>query len=40
MKVLLDESVLKALRFGLHGHFVRTAQALGRSGMADGRVLV
>ncbi len=39
MKVLLDESVPKALGFELHGHFVRTVQTLGWSGFSNGRLL-
>lgn len=39
MKVLLDESVPKALGFELDGHFVRTVQVMGWSGLANGRLL-
>ncbi len=40
MKVLLDESVSKALGFELPGHFVRTVQTMGWSGISNGRLLV
>lgn len=39
MKVLLDESVPKALGFELHGHFVRTVQTMGWAGLSNGRLL-
>ena len=39
MKVLLDESVPKALGFELAGHYVRTVQAMGWSGVSNGRLL-
>ncbi len=39
MKVLLDESVPKALGFELDDHFVRTVQVMGWSGLANGRLL-
>ena len=39
MKVLLDESVPKGLGFELHGHFVRTAQTMGWSGLSNGHLL-
>lgn len=39
MKILLDESVPKALGFELTGHFVRTVQTMGWSGMSNGRLL-
>ena len=39
MKVLLDESVPKALGFELEGHFVRTVQVMGWSGLSNGRLL-
>ena len=39
MRVLLDESVPKALGFQLEGHFVRTAQAAGFGGMSNGKLL-
>ena len=39
MKILLDESVPKALGFELPGHFVRSVQTMGWSGMSNGRLL-
>ena len=39
MKILLDESVPKALGFALPGHFVRNVQAMGWSGVSNGRLL-
>jgi hypothetical protein len=39
MKILLDESVPKALGFELSGHFVRNVQTMGWSGMSNGRLL-
>ena len=39
MKILLDESVPKALGFELPGQFVRNVQAMGWSGMSNGRLL-
>ncbi len=39
MKVLLDESVPKALGFALPGHFVRNVQAIGWAGVSNGRLL-
>ena len=39
MKILLDESVPKALGFALSGHFVRNVQAMGWSGVSNGRLL-
>lgn len=38
-RVLLDESVPRALGFELAGHFVRTVQAAGFSGYANGALL-
>ena len=40
MKILLDESVRKALGFELPGHFVRTVQTTGWSEISNGRLLV
>jgi hypothetical protein len=39
MRVLLDESVPKALGFAIEGHFVRTAQAAGFAGLLNGQLL-
>ncbi len=39
MKILLDESVPKALGFELSGHFVRNVQTMGWSGVSNGRLL-
>ena len=39
MRVLLDESVPRALGFALDGHFVRTAQACGFAGLTNGKLL-
>lgn len=39
MKILLDESVPKALGFELTGHFVRSVQTMGWSGVSNGRLL-
>ncbi len=39
MKVLLDESVPRALGFSLHGHHVRTAQFMGFSALSNGKLL-
>ena len=39
MRVLLDESVPKALGFELHGHFVRTVQVMKWAGVSNGRLL-
>ena len=39
MRVLLDESVPKTLGFELHGHFVRTVQAMKWAGLSNGRLL-
>jgi hypothetical protein len=36
MRVLLDESVPKALGFALEPHYVRTAQAAGFAGLLNG----
>ena len=39
MKVLLDESVPRALGFDLMGHFVRTAQSQGFSSLSNGKLM-
>lgn len=39
MRILLDESVPKALGFSLTPHFVRTAQAAGFAGLLNGELL-
>jgi hypothetical protein len=39
MRVLLDESVPRALGFSIQGHFVRTVQAAGFSGLMNGELL-
>ena len=39
MRVLLDESVPRALGFSIEGHFVRTAQAAGFAGLLNGELL-
>lgn len=39
MKVLLDESVPRALGFDLDGHYVRTAQSQGFSTLSNGRLM-
>lgn len=39
MRVLLDESVPRALGFSIQGHFVRTAQAAGFAGLLNGELL-
>jgi L-fucose mutarotase/ribose pyranase (RbsD/FucU family) len=39
MRVLLDESVPKALGFALEPHYVRTAQAAGFAGLLNGELL-
>lgn len=39
MKVLLDESVPRSLGYELPGHFVRTVQTMGWSGLANGKLL-
>ena len=39
MNVLLDESVPKALGFRLTGHHVRSVQAMGWSGLENGKLL-
>jgi hypothetical protein len=39
MRVLLDESVPRALGFELEGHFVRTAQSVGFSTLSNGKLM-
>lgn len=39
MKVLLDESVPRALGFSLAGHHVRTAQSQGFSTLSNGKLI-
>lgn len=39
MRVLLDESVPRAFGFAITGHFVRTAQTAGFSGLLNGELL-
>ena len=39
MKVLLDESVPRALGFDLDGHHVRTAQSQGFSTLSNGKLM-
>ena len=39
MRVLLDESVPKALGFAVEGHFVRTVQAAGFAGLFNGHLM-
>ena len=39
MRILLDESVPRALGFLIHGHFVRTVQAAGFAGLLNGELL-
>ncbi len=39
MRVLLDESVPRALGFAINGHFVRTAQTAGFTGLLNGELL-
>lgn len=39
MRILLDESVPRALGFALEGHFVRTVQADGLAGLSNGKLL-
>ena len=40
MRILLDESVPRALGFLIHRHFVRTTQAAGFAGLLNGELLV
>ncbi len=39
MRILLDESVPRALGFLILGHFVRTAQTAGFAGLFNGELL-
>ena len=39
MRILLDESVPRALGFLIHRHFVRTTQAAGFAGLLNGELL-
>ena len=39
MRILLDESVPRALGFLLQGHFLRTVQAAGFAGLLNGELL-
>ena len=39
MRVLLDESVPRDLGFALVGHFVRTVQTMGWTGLSNGTLL-
>jgi hypothetical protein len=39
VRVLLDESVPRALGFELEGHFVRTAQSVGFSTLSNGKLM-
>lgn len=39
MRILLDESVPRALGFLIQGHFVRTAQVAGFAGLLNGELL-
>ena len=39
MRILLDESVPRALGFLIQGHFVRTAQVAGFEGLLNGELL-
>ncbi len=39
MRILLDESVPRALGFLIQGHFVRTAQTAGFAGLLNGELL-
>lgn len=38
-RILLDESVPRRLGFALEGHFVRTVQFMGWSGVKNGQLL-
>ena len=40
MRVLLGESVPKALGFAIEGHFVRSAQTAGFAGLLNGELMV
>ncbi len=39
MRILLDESLPRKLGFLLQGHFVRTVQQIGLSGLSNGKLL-
>ena len=39
MRILLDESVPRALGYELSGHFVRTAQSQGFSTLSNGKLM-
>ncbi len=39
MRVLLDESVPKAVGFAIEGHFVRSAQTAGFAGLLNGELM-
>jgi predicted nuclease of predicted toxin-antitoxin system len=39
MRILLDESIPRRLGFALPGHFVRTVQLMGWSGLVNGKLL-
>lgn len=39
MRILLDESLPRKLGFLLEGHFVRTVQQIGLSGLSNGKLL-
>lgn len=39
MRILLDESVPRKLGFALPGHYVRTVQFMGWSGLVNGKLL-
>ncbi|MGA8514858.1 MAG: DUF5615 family PIN-like protein [Burkholderiaceae bacterium] len=39
MRILLDESIPRKLGFALPGHFVRTVQLMGWSGLVNGKLL-
>ena len=39
MRILLDESVPRALGFLIQGHFVRTVQGAGFAGLLNGELL-
>ena len=39
MRILLDESLPRKLGFQLEGHFVRTVQQMGFSGLSNGKLL-
>ena len=39
MRILLDESVPKALGFSIEGHFVRSVQVAGFAGLQNGDLM-